>query len=218
VHGGGAGLTTGAALALQSGAAPRALDALGGLTGSPAFATLLTEIYGHQAPAVQSRREGDTLRTELAFPVRDRPGDVGTALKAVLGSATISTLASVSRDRLLAAVGPEARRELTQLSAPPAGAVPPEVAAALADTRGSDGFFYLDLWAAVRPVMTAVRDPQAGAMMGMLSGMPGFATLKLPVVTSYRGGDALTGELRVPLDTLKSAAAVLRPLVGAASP
>jgi hypothetical protein len=38
------------------------------------------------------------------------------------------------------------------------------------------------------------------------------------VVMAYRGGDTLTGELRVPLATLRNAAAALRPLVGAGPP
>jgi hypothetical protein len=203
-------------LALRPGAAPAgALDALGGLTGSSGFAALLGEVYGRQAPTVQSKRDGDTLRTELAFPVLDRPGDVGTALKAVFGSPTLSTLASVSRGRLIAAVGPEGPRELAALATPPPPAPPPELAAALADSKGRDGVFYLDLWAAMRPMVSAIRDQQVAPMIGMLSRMPGFAQLKLPVVASYRGGDTLTAELRVPLETLRSAAAVLRPLIGA---
>jgi hypothetical protein len=212
---GNAGLTTGAVLSLRPGPAPGgALDALGSLTGSPGFATLLGEIYGRQAPTVQSKRDGDILRTELAFPIH-RPGDVGTALKAVFGSSTLSTLATVSRGGLVVALGPEARPQLARLAAASATPPPAELAVALAESRGSDGLFYLDVWAAARPVLSALRDPQVTPMLGMVSGMPGFARLKLPVVMSYRGGDALTGELRIPLATLRSAAAAVGPLVGA---
>jgi hypothetical protein len=97
-------------------------------------------------------------------------------------------------------------------------APPPEVAAAVAEARGADGFAYLDVWATVRPGVSAMRDAQAARMLGMLSALPGFAGLKLPLVMSYRGGDAFTAELRVPMATLNSAASVVRPLIGAAAP
>jgi hypothetical protein len=213
VHGGSGGLTTGLVLALKPGTSPgTALDALGGLAGSSGFAALLSEVYGRQAPAVQSRRDGDTLRTELAFPVRDRPGDVGTALRAIFGSATLSTLASVSRGRLIAAVGPDARRALDGLASGPTPAPGGDVGAALTEARGSDGLFYLDAWAAARPLFTALSER---GQASMLLSLPGLGGLKLPVVASYRGGEALTGELRIPLATLQNAAAVLRPLIGA---
>jgi hypothetical protein len=219
LHSAGAGLTTGAALALRPGATPgSALDALAGLTGSPGFTALLAEIYGRQAPAVASQREGDTLRTELAFPLRDRPGDLGTALKALLGSATVSTVAAVAQGRLVVAAGPDARAQVAQLASGPTPAPPAELAAALTETRGADGLFYVDLWAAARPALNAFRDPRSAAMMGMVLGMPGLAQLRLPVLMSYRGGDSLTGELRIPLSTLRNAAGALRPLIGGAGP
>jgi hypothetical protein len=215
LRGGGGGLTTGAVISLRPGApASGALDALGGLVGSTELVTLLGEIYGRQAPAVRSSRAGDTLRTELAFPIRDRPGDVGSTLAAIFGSATLSTLATVSRERLVAAMGPDAQRELARLAAGTPAAPRAELAAALAESQGQDGFFYLDLWAAMRPAVAAAKDRQAASTMAMLSAMPGFAHLELPVLTTYRGGEALTGELRVPLATLERAAAAVRPLLG----
>jgi hypothetical protein len=51
-------------------------------------------------------------------------------------------------------------------------------------------------------------------MIGMLSAFPGLAQLRLPIVTSYHGGDSLVVEVRVPLATLQNAAGVLRPFVG----
>ena len=219
VYSGAAGITTGGVLSLRPGASgPAALDALASLTGSAGFATLLGQIYGRQAPAVQSKRDGDTLRTDLAFPINDRPGDVGTALKAVFGSSTLSTVAAVSRGRLIIAVGPDAAPQLAHLASASAAPPPAQLGAALTETRGSDGLIYLDLWAAARPVLAALKDPQAAPMIGMLSAMPGFAQLELPVVMSYRGGKTLTGELRVPLTTLRNAAAAVRPLVGAGPP
>jgi hypothetical protein len=218
VRAAGQGLTTGAVLSLRPGAAPGgALDALGALAGSAGFTSLLAEIYGRQAPAVQSKRDGDTLRTELAFPIRDRPGDVGSALKALFGSSTLSTVAAVSRGRLVVALGPEAGAQLAQMSAG-AGSPSAELNAALAESQGADGLVFVDLWAATRPVLAALKDPQAAQMSVMVSGLPGFATLKLPVLMSYRGGQSLAGELRVPLATLRNAADVLRPLIGAAPP
>jgi hypothetical protein len=48
----------------------------------------------------------------------------------------------------------------------------------------------------------------------MLSALPGMAQLRLPLVAHYRGGDALTAELRIPLSTLTNAANVVRPFIG----
>jgi hypothetical protein len=207
-------ITTDVVVPLKVGGSPAALDALAALTTSPGFAALLGEVYGHQAPQVQAKRERETLRTELAFPVRDRPGDVGTAVRAIFGSATLSLLATVANGRLVAATEPAAAERLAALRDGPPRAPPPEIAAALAETKGHDGLVYLDLWATIRPVALATAPSKAG-FLGMTSMMPGFSQLKLPVVMSHRGGDALTAELRVPLATLNNAATVLRPLVGA---
>jgi hypothetical protein len=211
VHAGASGFTAGIVLPLRPGGATGALDALAGLAGSPGFATLLGEIYGRRAPAVQSRRDGDTLHTELAFPAHGGGDELSAALEAVLGSATVSTVAAVSRERLIAGVGPERTGELARLTAPQAPAPPPDLATTLAETSGQDGALYLDLWAAGKPFVAALHSGEAALLLRM----PGFAQLRLPVVASYRGGEALVAEARIPLSTLRTAASVLRPLVGA---
>jgi hypothetical protein len=117
----------------------------------------------------------------------------------------------------LAATEPGARARLDRLSGTgtPAGTPDPALATALAAAKGADGFGYLDIWAMLRPTLGALAaDAGQAPMLGMLNAMPGLATLKLPIVMSYRGGDALDAELRVPLSTLENAAAVVRPFLG----
>jgi len=185
------------------------------LAGSRGFSELLAAIYGGATPRVQARRERDTLRTELAFPLRNRPGDPGTALKAFFGSPTLSLLATVAGGRLLMATEPDAAPRLAALAAARARAPLPDLQNALNETRGQDGFLYLDVWSLVKPSL-AVAAPQQAQMLGLVTNMPGFSQLKLPVVMSYKGGPALDAELRLPLSTLTNAAAVARPFLGMA--
>jgi hypothetical protein len=194
---------------------PAALDAVAALTNSRGFLELLTEIYGRASPKVQTRRDGGTLRTELAFPLRDRPGDPGTALKAFFGSPTLTMLATVAGGRMLVATEPAASTRLAALASGKTRAPAPDLQAALAETAGSDGFLYLDLWSLVKPSL-AVAAPQQAQMLNIVTNMPGFSTLKLPLVMSYKGGPALDAELRVPMSTLTNAANVARPFLGGA--
>jgi hypothetical protein len=204
-----------AVVALQGPPSAAALDAATALATSRGFLELLGEIYGRATPKVSARRDRDVLRTELAFPLNNRPGDPGTALKAFFGSPTVAALATVSQGRLVMATEPGAAPRLQALASPRPPAPPPEVASALAETRGHDGLLYLDLWALVKPAIHLAPMGQAEAQaMGMVLNMPGFSQLKLPMVMSYRGGSSLTAELSVPMSTLGNAAGVARPFLG----
>jgi hypothetical protein len=200
----------------QAGNPAGALDAITALTTSRAFVDFLGEIYGKASPQVRARRERDTVHTELAFPVRDRPGDPGTVLKAFFGSPTLAWLTTTSNGRLVVVSEPTAAARLAALGGPPTKAPTGDLAAALADTRGQDGFFYVDLWSLVKPAIAAAASPQEAAMINMATSMPGFANLKLPMVMSYGGGQSLSAEWRVPLSTLSNAATVARPFLGMA--
>jgi hypothetical protein len=215
LHGGV--LASDAVVALKA-PSPAVLDAVAALAGSRGFLDLLGEIYGTASPKVSSRRERDTLHTELAFPVRDRPGDPGTALKAFFGSPTLSALATVSGGRLLVATEPAAAGRLSALATPRAEAPPADLASALAETQGQDGLLYLDVWSLVKPAIAVAVSPAQAQMIGMMTSMPGFAGLRLPVVMSYRGGPSLNAEMSIPLRTLSNAANVARPFLGGARP
>jgi hypothetical protein len=195
---------------------PAVLDAVAALASSRGFTELLGEIYGRATPRVSAQRNRDILRTELAFPVRDRPGDPGTALKAFFGSPTLAALSTVANGRLLVATEPSAALRLQALASPRPAAAPADVASALEETRGQDGFLYLEMWSLLKPALSLTLSPQQAQMMGIVANMPGFAQLRLPVVMSYRGGPALTAELRIPLGTLTNAANVARPFLGGA--
>jgi hypothetical protein len=201
------------------GAAPAGLlDALAALTSSPGFSDFLREIYGGATPALKSRRDKAGLRTELAFPLRDRPGDPGKALQAFFGSPTLAMISTVAGGRLLMATEPAAAGRLDALATGAgAKAPPPELAEALAATKGQDGFMYLDLWSMMKPAVALAAKPEDAQMIGMATSMPGFSQLKLPVVVSHQGGKLLTAEMRIPLSTLTNAANVARPFLGAAA-
>jgi hypothetical protein len=196
---------------------PAVLDAVAALASSRGFTELLGEIYGKATPKVSAQRNRDILRTELAFPLRDRPGDPGTALKAFFGSATLTAFTTVSNGRLLVATEPLASPRLQALAAPRPAAPPADVATALEETRGQDGFLFLETWSLVKPGLALALRPQQAQMMGIVTNMPGFAQLRLPVVMSYRGGPALTAQMRIPLGTLTNAANVARPFLGGMS-
>jgi len=187
------------------------------LATSRGFTELLGEIYGRATPKVSAQRNRDILRTELAFPLRDRPGDPGTALKAFFGSPTLTAFTTVSNGRLVVATEPQASARLQALAAPSPPAPPPDLAAALAETRGHDGFLYLEMWSLVKPALSLAPIGRSEAQaIGMVLALPGFSQLKLPVVMSYRGGPSLTADLWIPLGTLSNAASVARPFMGGA--
>jgi hypothetical protein len=212
-------LVSDVAIPLKGPAPAAVLDALAALTSSRGFNDFLHEIYGNAMPALKSKREKAGLRTELAFPTRDRPGDPGTMLKAFFGSSTLAMVSTVAGSRLLMATEPAAVSRLDALSTGgPAKAPPPELAEALAATRGQDGLMYLDLWSLVKPTVALAAKPQEAQMFNMATAMPGFSQLRLPIVVSHQGGQALTAELRIPLSTLTNAANVARPFLGAARP
>jgi hypothetical protein len=123
-------------------------------------------------------------------------------------------LTTVSGGRLITASEPAASGRLLALASPAGKAPAPDVAPALAETRGQDGFFFLDMWSFMKPLIGMAASPRDAQVIGMVMAMPGFAQLKLPMVMSYQGGQALTAELRVPLSTLANAANVARPFLG----
>ena len=91
----------------------------------------------------------------------------------------------------------------------------PEVARALEETKGRDGLFYLDIWGVIRPVRPRSARIRRWRAHRDAPAFPGFSDLRLPLVMSYQGGDALTAELRIPLATLQSAVKLARPFIGA---
>jgi hypothetical protein len=186
-----------------------AVDALAALAGSPALPAVLREGYGRDAPAIKVARQGAELRTELVF-AGDRPGSPGAVARALYGSSTIVLLASAQGGRLLISSEPGAKGRLEALAGPaPAPRPAPPLQAALDETRGLDGFGYVDLWGLLRPVLgAALSGPEAQMVNGLLA-MPGLSRLSLPISVSFAGGDQLTADLRIPLSTLTNAATAL---------
>jgi hypothetical protein len=164
---------------------------LGALAGNPGMTPLLGQVY-RRGTVVRSSKEGDRTRVEIG--------------------SSFTVLAGVASGKLLLVTEPQAAEKLNLLagSRPPARpAADSPLAAALEESRGRDGVLYVDVLGVIGPVMSAVA-PGAGARMvnGLLS-MPGVSGRKLPIWLSFAGGDALAVDLRLPLETLTTAAGLM---------
>jgi hypothetical protein len=200
---------------LRSGAsAPAALEALAALASDPGLPLLLAHVYRMEIPAVKVTREGDGVRLTLAMAADDRPGSPAAVSRAMFGTASPTLLVKPGSDRLVLVCEPGAAARATRLLTGGAPAAPSgALAEALGDTRGRDGFFYVDVFGYARVLLSAVLGPgQARMAQGILS-IPGLAQLNLPVWGSYQGGKTLETELRVPVSTLTNAASAMA-LVG----
>ncbi len=205
----GNGLAFEAVAELKPGAGQAALDAVHALTTAPALTDLLREAYGRQAPTVRAARAASEATVELAFPVGEGRQDVGRFVKALFGAATLTTTATVDGDRLRLRSTPSAA-SMSGRSTAPTG----ELGAALAATSNHDGFVYLDLWAVVRPALSMALSGAEAQMLGLVFALPGLSRLTLPVYASYRGGAALSADLRIPLAALSNVGGVLKLLGG----
>jgi hypothetical protein len=207
----GATLAIESVVKLRPGAsAAAALAALAALASDPGLPLLLANVYRMDTPVVKTSREGDGLRLELTMTADERPGSPAAVSRAMFGTASPAVLVKPGADRLVLVCEPGAAARASQLLAGGAPAAPSgALAEALTETRGRDGVFYVDLFGYTRVLLAAVLPPgQARMAQGMLA-LPGLAQLSLPVWTSYRGGQTLEAEVRVPVATLTNAAAAL---------
>ncbi len=179
------------ALPLRTGAPPaRAQGDLFALLSNPGLTPLLGHMY-RRGPAVRSSKEAERMRVEV--------GDSFTVVAAVAGG------------KVLLATEPDAGARIDQLAVVRAPARPgaeTPLGAALEDSRGKDGLVYVDVLGVVGPVMSASSPGAARMVKGFLS-MPGLAGRKLPVWLSFGGGDALAVDLRLPLQSLTTAAGLM---------
>jgi uncharacterized membrane protein YeaQ/YmgE (transglycosylase-associated protein family) len=119
--------------------------------------------------------------------------------------------------------GGNAKVRLAALSTPAEAAPAGDLAQALADTKGEDGFYYTDLSALVRPALAgAASAAQAngagqgmGAMMGAVGAM--LANAHLGTWGSHRGGQTLSFTWRVPMATFQSISTLVRGFMGMAA-
>ena len=86
----------------------------------------------------------------------------------------------------------------------------------LNETKGREGFIYVDVFRLLRPALaTAAKTEPSLAQANMVLGfIPGVDKLRVPVIASYVGGKQLTLDLAVPYRTLQNVSALLGPLLG----
>lgn len=167
-------------------------------------------------PAVVWKRQGLTARLEM--PLVGATGDkkVQAQMQQLFGGNRLTYTFAIANGKFFGLMHPRPEAELARLTEGKEPAPAPAVQAALAATEGSEAFGYFDVLGFVRPFIRsgAKVDPamgQANAMMGML---PGLATMSLPVLFSYKGGEAMTAQLALPMATLTNVAELARPLMG----
>jgi hypothetical protein len=169
------------------------LDDLSGLMSDPEFPALLRHLYRISGP-MRAARDNDRLRAEVG--------------------PDLTVLAAAAPGRLLLATEPGASERLSILAAARGGtgagpgAWPPALQTAVEESRGREGLVFVDALALLGPVLSA-RGGGASLVQGLLA-MPGLAGRQLPIWVSFAGGAALAVELRVPLESLTTAAGLMR--------
>jgi hypothetical protein len=178
-------------LSTRSPVAPSALlDELAGLVSDAEFPALLRHLYRVTGP-VRAGRDNDRLRAEVG--------------------PDLTVLAAAAPGRLMLATEPGGSERLSVLAGARGGTAagwPPAVQAALEESRGRDGLVFVDGLALLGPLLSA-SGAGSGMVQGLLS-MPGLAGRQLPIWLSFGGGAALALELRLPLESLTTAAGLLR--------
>jgi len=209
---GKAGLAYEAAWALKPGTEPAAvIDTIHALGTSSLTPAMLAGLYGPLAPKLTWKKDGANLKLTVALPLKTLPKDAGAGVKKMLGGDKLEVLITAAADRLVVAMGSTAKARAAALAAGKAGSAPAgELATALAETKGHDGVAYLDFGAFMRVLMAA-----GGDKSEMPPGMAEAIKQSFPVVLSYRGGDALAFDVRMPVATLAGAGAAASGLMGA---
>lgn len=171
---------------------------------------------GKPGPTLAWKRQGLTGKLEVPLLLAEMPAAERQRIRQVFGSDKVTYTFAIVNDRLLGIVHPRPEEEIARLTQDTQAKPSPAMAQVLEETRGAEGFVYIDLMGLVRPVLQASAQgnpemAQANAMMAML---PGLQALSVPMIMSYAGGEALTANLALPLRTFENLATALRPLFG----
>jgi hypothetical protein len=173
-----------------------------------------------------AKREGDVLVTQVVADTKKMPKDARAQLKGLplFDGTPLETRTALAGDKLVMAIGPGAKARLTGLLSGTAGAPPSgELATALAESKGEDGLYYLDLGAVMRPFINlaasgaigAKGSPEAMQASMMARGVGGMlANARLAMWGSYHGGQTAVLTGRIPMSTFESVAVVVRGVMG----
>jgi hypothetical protein len=206
---------------LKAGADPKKVIAdLESVMKAPWLTSLFDAAFqGMMKVKVTSKREGEALVNTVAFDTKKMPADMRKQLKNMpLFDRPIEARSSVAGERMFVAIGPSGttKARLGTLAGP--GAPPSaDVAAAMAETKGEDAFYYSDLAAVMRPFLTAAAagakgQDQATMMMGALGGM--LQNSVIATWGSYRGGETATVTWRIPGSTFDAIGKIVGAMMG----
>jgi hypothetical protein len=217
------GFNVDAVYGLGEGTDPRAL--LGSME-TLLRSTWMTKLFegtsgGLLKAKLTTKREGEALVTRMAFDTKAMPAEARKELAGLplFDGKPLETRTAVNGGKLFMTMGEGTKDRLAALTRAAGAPTPSEdVAAALAETAGADGFYFMDFGAFVRAGIAAqaAQQGQQGmgpAMMMTLLG-PMLAQARLSLWGSWRGGDAMTITGRVPMSTFESAAQLARLFMG----
>jgi hypothetical protein len=199
---------------LRAGASPRKLLARYGL-----FIERLTgwvaALAGRPAGHVKVRQGRDVLETDAPMAVTsDEPPAARAFRRAIWGSDTISSAVAVRGRWLVIAQGGRPREVLATFGKPAAARAPgTRLGPALDRARGADAVLTFDPFVFMAPLTTA-SDPLVHQVGVMFAAIPGLADVRAPLVLTARSGERQTYELSLPIESLTSLAAVVKPFMG----
>jgi hypothetical protein len=176
---------------------------------------------------LSTRREGDALVMQVAADTKKMPKDMRAQLKGLplFDGTPVEGRTVIAGDKMMVSLGSGAKARLTGLLAGSAGAAPSaDLATALAESKGEDALYYMDLAAMLRPILDLAAtgaigskgspdNMRATAMARGIGGM--LANTHLAMWGSYHGGETATLKGRIPISTFQSVSVLARGVMGA---
>jgi hypothetical protein len=174
-----------------------------------------------------TKREGDALVMSVAADTKKMPKDMRAQMKGLplFDGTPVEGRTVLAGDKMVVSIGAGSKARLATLLAGAAGAAPSgELATALAETKGEDAIYYMDLAAVLKPILGLAASGALGAkgsqenmqatMMAKGVGAA-LANAKLAMWGSYHGGQTAVLAGRIPMSTLESVSLLFRGVLGA---
>jgi hypothetical protein len=203
---------------LRAGADGKAvLAAIEQLARAPWLASVLNNALGKVTKfRIGTQREGEVLVTRVALDLQNVPPRSRAELASFphLDGTPIEVRFAVANERLLVVTGADGAARIGALAHAPTGGPAGNLGLATEETKGADGFYYLDAGALLRPLVAALAQsplagPKGGRQEQTLRKAIGLLTsAQLTAWASYRGGESLTVTGRIPMNTLVSTSVV----------
>jgi len=177
-----------------------------------------------------TKREGAALVMSVAADTKKMPKDMRAQMKGLplFDGTPVEGRTVLAGDKMVVSIGAGSKARLATLLAGTAGAAPSgELAAALAETKGEDAIYYMDLAAVLKPILGLAASGAVGAKGSqenmqatmMAKGLgPALANAKLAMWGSYHGGQTAVLSGRIPMSTLESVSLLFRGVLGAPAP